>query len=121
MTRNARVGRGPVTTSQAEFTMRTETHKFQDLGIWFSVDQHEIGFDMAIAVIFPGTGKCMITVLFRQGLVGGQNHNDRQQVLIKRSAVLASCFALVVSLEARGPFNRPHGDRIKGPRHCPRQ
>ncbi len=97
--------------------MRTETHKLQDLGIWFSVDQYEIGFNMAIAVVFPGAGKRMIAVFFGQGLVGGQNHNDRQQVLIKRGAMLAFCFALIVSLEARGPFNRPHGDRIKGPRH----
>jgi hypothetical protein len=40
--------------------MRAESDKFEALFIWLTVDQNDIGPDMAVTITFPVAGKSMI-------------------------------------------------------------
>jgi hypothetical protein len=40
--------------------------------IRFSVDQHQVGFDVAITMVFPVAGQRMIALPFRQRRIGSQ-------------------------------------------------
>jgi len=41
--------------------MRAEPDELQDFIVGFAIDQDEIGPDMAVAMIFPFAGECMVS------------------------------------------------------------
>jgi RPA family protein len=53
--------------SQAKLTVRAETHKLKIFIVGLAVDQHQIGPEMAIAMIDPFPGQGMIDVAAGQG------------------------------------------------------
>src|SRR5579863_4160390 len=52
-----------------EFAMRSHADQLQDLGIRFSVDQKQIGFEMAFAMVPPVAPQRMVPALFGEGQV----------------------------------------------------
>jgi len=93
--------------SKSKFAMRTETHKLQHCVIRFSVDQHQVGFDVAVTVVFPVAGQRMVAMLLGQRLVVGQRLHDRHEVIRQRFAVRTFGLAFQITLELPGLFNRP--------------
>lgn len=45
--------------------MRSQANELQNVGIDLAVDEHEIGAQVAVAMIFPGTDHWMVTVSVR--------------------------------------------------------
>lgn len=62
----------PDTISQAEFGVRAEPHQAQRVGVRLLVNQHQVGFNVAISVILPVPGQRMIAVPRFQRLVAGK-------------------------------------------------
>jgi hypothetical protein len=52
--------------------MRTETHEFEALCVWFAIDKNQVWPHMAVAMIPPFPHQRMIDVAWRQGDVGGE-------------------------------------------------
>jgi len=52
--------------------MGTETHELQYLIVRYAVDEYQVGFNMAVAVIFPFTRKCMIAKTLWQRFIVSQ-------------------------------------------------
>ncbi|PAV66372.1 hypothetical protein WR25_04291 [Diploscapter pachys] len=46
--------------------MRSETYELQHGVIWLAINQHQVGLDVAVPVIFPVTGERVIVVLLGQ-------------------------------------------------------
>ncbi len=67
--------------SKSKFAMRAETHKLQHCVIRFSVDQHQVGLDVAVTVVFPVAGQRMVAMPLGQWLVVGQRLHDRHEVI----------------------------------------
>jgi len=42
--------------------MRAKPNELQCLGIGFPIDQHQVGFDVAVPMVFPVASKCMVEV-----------------------------------------------------------
>lgn len=88
--------------------MRAKPDKVQPFIFGLSIDQDEIGLDVAIPVIFPVTGQGVVVVTLRQWLIAGKQGNHGQEILVQGLAVLAFFLTLVVALEGTGPPDRPH-------------
>lgn len=55
---------------KAKFTVRTETNQIEVIIIRLPVDQNQIWFDVAVAMIRPFTGKRMVKVAMEQWCIG---------------------------------------------------
>ena len=95
---------------KAEFAMRTETHQIDRNIVGEAIDQHQVGLDMAVAVIFPVPGQGVVVMSLLQGLVGHQLRDHLDKVGIEGFPMSPLLFTLVVSLELTGAANRPHSD-----------
>ena len=67
--------------------MRTETHEFEIMVVWFPVNQNEIRPDVAIAVIAPLAGERVIEVASWQQRIHSQHVDGFHQNDIKLFAV----------------------------------
>lgn len=88
--------------------MRTEPHQIEVRIVRLSIDENEVGPDMAVPVIAPFAGQRMIEVSARQRNVRHEQPDDLGECSIKLLAVPSRLFALVVALEAIGISNCPH-------------
>ena len=75
--------------SYRKFAVRPKAHEFEAVIIRLAVDENEIRFDMAVAMIAPFAGKCVIEVPARQRRVGGEQVDDLHQPGIQIFAVPA--------------------------------
>ena len=57
------------TKSQTKLAMRTKPDKFKTRVIGFAVDQHQVGLDVTIAVIFPLTSQRVTDSSSRQWFI----------------------------------------------------
>jgi hypothetical protein len=73
-----------------------------------AVDENEIGLDVAITVVGPLTGECVVSVGSGQRGVGAQELDQAVKLVREEFPVLASGFALQIALEAGGKLNPPH-------------
>ncbi len=62
--------------------MRTKTYQIECILIRYPVDEHQIGFVMAIPVISPFSDQGMVMMARRQRLVVGEHGYDLQQIVI---------------------------------------
>ena len=88
--------------------MRAKPNELQCLGVGLSIDQHQIGFDVAIPMVFQVASECMVAVPWLQRLIVCKSLKDWFQVSIKRCAMLPLGLALVITPELPGRFNPPH-------------
>lgn len=58
--------------SQAKFGVRTEADQAQSVGIRLLVDQHQIGFDVAVSMIVPIAAQRVIAVVRLERKVGNE-------------------------------------------------
>lgn len=77
--------------------MRPKPHELQHGIIRFAINQYQVGFDVAVPVIFPVAGECMVAVLLVQRLVIRQGCDDSNEVTRQRLTMQALGFALVVA------------------------
>ena len=96
--------------------MRADAHELQRLFIGLPVDQYQVWLDVAISVILPVAGQCVIAVTWLQWMIAGQGFHNGHQFLIECGAVLALGLALVVALELAGVLNPPHASPPSAPR-----
>jgi hypothetical protein len=73
-----------------------------------SINEHKVGFDVTVAMIFPVASQGMISLTRLKRKVVGQGVEDCLQVGLKSGAMLALGFALEVVFELRGWLNPPH-------------
>jgi hypothetical protein len=64
--------------------VRTEAHKIEMIVVRFSVDQNQIGLDMAITMIDPFSDKRMVVFVRRQRFVSDKQIDNFHQCGIKR-------------------------------------
>lgn len=64
--------------------MRPETDELQGIVVGLAVNQHQIGLDVAIAVVFPVANQRVIAVLFGQRLVIRQGGNNGDELACQR-------------------------------------
>ena len=81
------------------------------LRVGFAVDEHEIGFDVAVSEVFPLSDQSVVAVVRLERLVFHEEHEDREKIAVECRLVAALEFTLVVPLELAGTLNRPHEDR----------
>jgi hypothetical protein len=46
--------------SDAQLAVRPHAYKLKRVFVWLAVDQHQVGFDVAVTVIFPFTDEFKI-------------------------------------------------------------
>jgi len=46
--------------------MRSKSNELQDLGLAISINHHQVGFDVAIPVVFPVSHECVVIIPIRQ-------------------------------------------------------
>ncbi len=59
--------------------MRAKAHKFEAVVIRLALDENEIRPDVAVAVIVPFAGQCVIEIPARQRRVGVEQVDDFHQ------------------------------------------
>lgn len=64
--------------------MRAKANELQRLRVRLSVDQHQIGLDVAIPVILPIARAWMVVMPLRKRLIRCQGLYDRHQIGIER-------------------------------------
>ena len=98
--------------SQFKFGVRTKAHEAQRVGVRLHVEQHEVGFDVAVAVVAPVAGEGVVAVVQGgQSGVGGEEGERSAEVAIQCGGVPAFLFALEVAAELPRVFNLPRSDR----------
>ena len=88
--------------------MRAQPHQLKPPRIGVAVNQHQVGLDVAITVVFPFTGQCVVSVLFFKWQIIGQCLNDGDEFAGKGGAVNTFGFALEIPFELPGVFNSSH-------------
>jgi len=63
-----------------------------------SIDQHPIGVNVAISMVFPLSGQRVVEVVFRQGEVLGQFFDDLKQFFDRVSTRLGQFFEIALEL-----------------------
>eukprot|EP01012_Entosiphon_sulcatum_P034746 TRINITY_DN44123_c0_g1_i1.p1 TRINITY_DN44123_c0_g1~~TRINITY_DN44123_c0_g1_i1.p1 ORF type:complete len:136 (+),score=4.50 TRINITY_DN44123_c0_g1_i1:270-677(+) len=96
--------------------MRSETHELQHGVIRLAVNQHQVGLDVTVPVVFPVAGEGVVTVLLGQRLVIRQGCDDGNEIARQRLTMRAFGFAFIIAFEPAGLFNRPHSDPPSDPR-----
>jgi len=97
--------------------MRSKPHLAKGRIVRLLINQHQVGFDVAVPVIFPVAAKSVITEALLKRLIVGEGLYDSLQIRIESCLVLALGLALVVPFELSGALNRPHANRPSEPRH----
>jgi hypothetical protein len=85
---------------QTQLKMRAEPHELQAIVCRLAVDQHQVGFDVAIAVIFPVAGEDMIPMAGFKRLIVCQCVHQREQICVKRYPMQTFDRAVAVSHSA---------------------
>jgi hypothetical protein len=85
-----------------------EPDELEAFGVGQTVDQDEIGLDVAVTMVDPLSNECMISAPQREGLIRQEEGNDCIEIIVQRKTMPASLFPFVVLLEAGGEINRPH-------------
>jgi len=75
--------------SQTKLTMRAETHELQHCIVWLSVDQHQVGLNVAVAEVFPIPHEGVVAVLLCQRLIIHQGCHNGNEVTLQRLAMRA--------------------------------
>ena len=52
--------------------MGTQAYEVEVVGIRLAIDQHQVGPNVAVAMVLPRPGQRMIVMALRQGPIGGQ-------------------------------------------------
>ncbi len=94
--------------SQSEFAVRAQAYQLHGVFVRFLVNQHQVWFDMTVAVILPVARKRMVAIRRIKRLVVRKAIYNWEQIIVKRDTMLAFALALVVTLELTRPLNRPH-------------
>lgn len=87
---------------QAKLAMRAKPNELQCLSVWLSINQHQVGLDVAISMVVPVASQRMVAVPGLQGLIACEGLKNRPQVSVKRCAMQPSGFSLVVTSELPG-------------------
>jgi len=98
--------------------MRPDAHELQNIGTRLPVNQHQVGFDVAVPMVFPFAGQSMVAVLSCKWQIIGQRCNDVSEVNLQRLTVRTLCLAFEITFELTGWFNRPHSGLPSNPRQC---
>ena len=88
--------------------MRAQPHQLKSLRIGLAVNQHQVGLDVAIVVVFPLAGQEVVSVLFVQRKIIGQRVDDGDEFAGKGGAVNTFGFALEIPFELPGVLNSSH-------------
>jgi hypothetical protein len=72
---------------QAQLAMGAETNQIQRPGIGLPIDEHEIRPDVAIPMVPPVAGQCMVAMLRWQRHVRREERNHRQEIPIERRSM----------------------------------
>ena len=91
-----------------QLTMRAQPHQLKPLRIGLAVNQHQIGLDVAVAMVFPFTGQGVVSVLFFERQIIGQCLNDGDEFAGKGGAVNTFDFPLEIPFELPGVLNSSH-------------
>lgn len=73
--------------SQTQLAMRPEPDEFETVLVRLSVNQHQVGLDVTVAVIGPSAGERVVEIPTRERYVGGQLIDDGHQGVVERPAV----------------------------------
>ena len=88
--------------------MGAEPDEVQVFVVGFSVDEDQVGPDMAIAVVAPVAGKPVVVIPARQGRIGRNEVYYLHEDGIEGLAVSPQLFPAVVAPEAFRVSNLPH-------------
>ena len=94
--------------SDRELCVGTDPNEFQNVGIPFPVDQHEVGSQMAVPAVFELTFHLMVDVANWERRVRRQQFECFEKGLVKMAAVHATLGTFEISLELSYPFDRAH-------------
>jgi len=73
----------------------SQPDQFQRFRIRYPVNEHQIRFDMAVAMVCPFAGQRVVAEFFRQRMVYGKKGDHCQQIHIQSSPVLSFLKRLV--------------------------
>src|SRR5215475_9293752 len=88
--------------------MRAEPDKLKVRIIRLTVDQNEVGSDVAVAVIAPLAAERMIEIPPRQWLVLRRDGDGFEKQGIEALGLPSGFLAPVITAKAAGVFNNPH-------------
>ena len=95
-------------SSQTKLSMGAQEHQAQRFSVRLLVNQHQIRFDVAVAMVLPLASQRMVPVTRRQRFVSQQGGQDRTNLSVQRGPVLTLAFAPVIALELTRVLRRPH-------------
>lgn len=99
--------RGSTSPLSKHFGMRTEADQAENI-FRLGVDQHQVGLDVAIAMIAPVAGERMILITGRKRFIQCQNLNNSAQISLHRPTMATLQFSLEIAPELAGLLNLPH-------------
>jgi len=82
--------------------VRAKTDELEYVVSRLAVDENEVGFDVAVAVVRPLARERMLTIADWQRRVCAEELNKLVELVRKEIAVLAPGLTLEITLEARG-------------------
>ena len=106
--------------SQTKLAVRSKADKLKGGRIRLAVNQHKVGAEVTIAVIFPIARQRMIQVALGQRLIRGQQVHDRHQKTVQLLAKLPGFLAPIIAFESICVFNSPHSGSREGWKGGPR-
>lgn len=88
--------------------MRAKTNELQRFVIRLAIDQHQVGFKVTVAKIFPFAGKRVVAGALGKTCIFYEQFDDLQERFIESGVMFTALFAPVVPLELRSALNPPH-------------
>ena len=85
--------------STEKLTVRAKPRQSEGVGIRLSIDQQQVGLDVAFTVACPLAAQVMVAVFGSKRLLSHQRHENWLQLAIERSPVLPFGLALVIAFE----------------------
>lgn len=90
-----------------QFAVGAETYKLEVVGVGLTVNQEQVGADMALTTVLPLLGQFVVLIALWEGCVGGKQRDGLGKEDVELGANRPGPFALIVAFEDAGALNLP--------------
>lgn len=101
--------------SAEELAVRAKSDEVEGIRVGLSVDEEEIGPEVALAAVIPVPGERVVPVRRREEGVRGERRHHGPEERLELAAIATAPLALEVAPEQRGELNPSQGRAHSGP------
>lgn len=96
---------------QATLGMRAQTHQLDHIVRGLSIDQSQVGLDVAVTMVASRAGQRVIPMFLSKRLILRQCRHNSDEVGFERVAMSFLCLVPVITFERAGAFNPSHSNQ----------